>query len=138
MSIESNLKRIADALEVIAKSMEKQANPLVEAPAIATPVKTPPIASTHEDIPAPPVTPTQPVHEVVPTVVVPPPTQPVTTASVTVMTAKEMNDALVTEFKRLGGREKIDVILTSFGITSVNDCPAEKQAEVLAAIRALV
>ena len=134
MSIEKDLKRIADALKANTEMLQKlydlkAGNAPVAAPAVAPPIQpvaTPVPTSPVNAAPVPVATPTQPT--IAPTVA---------PAPVTVMSAEEMNAALVAEFKRLGGREQIDATLTSFGITSVNDCPAEKQQEVLTAIRAL-
>jgi len=52
-------------------------------------------------------------------------------------TAEEMNAAIVAEFKRIGAREPIDAVMTAMGINGVNECPAEKQQELIAAIKAI-
>ena len=93
--------------------------------------------------PAPPVTPAQPVVAAAPVTVTPilaaaptptPVAAPVATA---VKSDQEMNDVLITEFKRLGGREKIDDVLTSLGITGVTGLAADVQQKLILAVQAI-
>ena len=48
-----------------------------------------------------------------------------------------MNTVLVTEFKRIGDRAPIDAAMTALGVTSVTELPAEKQQELIAAVKAI-
>jgi hypothetical protein len=136
MSIENNLKRIADALE---KLVEQGNNPLITvstdpviemtstaAPAPAQPaVAGPTVESTTENpalVPAP----------------APAPVAETTTAAVTTaLTDEAMNAELVAEFKRLGGREQIDIEMTKLGIAGVAGLTADVQNTLLLAIRAI-
>jgi len=64
---------------------------------------------------------------------------PVAAAPVADMTPVELNAALVVEFKRLGGRELIDEVMTKqFNIQSINDLAAEQRGALITAVKALV
>lgn len=143
MSIEKNIERIATALERIAGAMEHQ-KPVAEE------VSKPEPAPVKDDKPATPPAPKQTEaaappppagkQESAPSTVPPAPTTP---ASVSTgepdMTPQELNNALVTEFKRLGNnREPIDkVMVEQFGVQSISNLPADKRRDLLAAVQAL-
>lgn len=57
--------------------------------------------------------------------------------SLVALSPEQMNEALVAEFQRVGDRTPIDAAMTALGVTSVNDLPADKQQELLAAVRAI-
>lgn len=111
--IEKDLGRIATALESIAKSMAQD-----------------------EQTPKPEtVTPPAPKQKV-PTA---PPVKPVETAPAPTvqLSAEELNEGLVKEFNRLGGRELIDGVIKGFGADSVTTLSPDDYAEVLAKVQAL-
>lgn len=147
MSIENTLIRIADALEIIAGVMDDKAEvsfaaevPLkeekpVDVPApVTTKVElnsashvapSPVVVETPVEVPATPVT------------AVPPPVEPLPEAPTTQITLEELNQGLVTEFHRLGGRDMIDATIKGFGVGSANElAPADYQA-VLDKVKAL-
>lgn len=127
MSLENNLKRIADALELIAAQMDgAKASP---APVAQESIKP---ATTHET--APDVAPQAPA-EAVPTAVVPP--APTATTAPAAMSPEELNAILVQEFQRIGNREPIDAAMAELGVTSVTDLPADKQHELVNKVRAI-
>jgi len=143
MSLENNIKRMVDALEVIAKCIS---NPQVEIPAQPAAVAPQPVAPVVQEVnPAPtsqPVAPpVQPVTPVAPVPITSGTSAPGQSAYfvpvVTTMTPEEMNAALVAEFKRLGGRDPIDQAMTQFGVTSVADLSGEMQQKLLATVRAI-
>lgn len=55
----------------------------------------------------------------------------------TLKSDEEMNNILITEFKRLGGREKIDDVMTSMGVTGVTGLTAEVQQQLITAVQAI-
>lgn len=123
MSIESNLKSIAESLAVIAQHI---AHPqvTVDQPATTAPdtVKAdapPPPATTEDKAPPPP----------------PPAADPV----VAPMTPEELNALLVTEFKRLGGREPIAAVMGAapFSADSITALAPEQYQPLIDAVRAL-
>ena len=143
MSIESNLKRIADALEaLVAQGKGLAAKEYVEginkAVADAAPI-TKPVAPVEVPntvvIPPAPVVPA-PAATAQPVATPVAPAAPVQT-SMLALTPEQMNEALVAEFQRVGDRAPIDAAMTALGVTSVNDLPADKQQELLAAVRAI-
>lgn len=144
MSIENNLKRIADSLEIIAGVMDDKAEtsfaakvPLPEeagaptpvpAPAtiVDTPTVAPPIADAPTSVSAP-----APAPEVG--------AAPVTASEVTTqMTLDDLNTALVAEYNRLGkDRTMIDATVKGFGVNTATElAPADYQA-VLDKVKAL-
>jgi len=129
MSIENNLKRIADSLESIAKSMEMKAKPPMTASAIALQSE-----QTLAPIVAVDPAPTEVNSQVAP------PTTAAAAATINppaTMSAEEMNTALVAEFSRLGSREPIDTAMATLGVTSVADLAADQQQALLTAVRAI-
>lgn len=142
MSLESNIKRIADSLEIIAKCMS---NPQVEAPQpAAAPAQTvapaplaqqtvavPPAHIPPQNVPAPPQNVPAPPQPAAPVAA------PVAAPAVTAMTDDDLNKALVVEFNRLGKREAIDQAMAQTGITSCRGLSGEQQQALLAAVRAL-
>lgn len=139
MSIEKDFGRIASALERIATVMEgKTSLPVVAAAApvpapSATAAPTPPApAPSATAVPTPPApTALGPVAAA--------PTPPAPAAPAAAMTMAQLNDILVAEFTRLGNnREPIDKILREqFGVVGVSALPAEKYADLVAAVRAV-
>lgn len=150
MSLENNLKRIADSLEKLVKQgelsfAEKAAEAgltdavgSVEQTAAAAPAPSVQSESASEANPpagaAAAVNTAQPVAAPQPA-----PAQPAAPAAapVTALTAEEMNAALVAEFNRIGDRAPIDAVMQGMGITGVAELPAEKQQELLTAVRAI-
>ena len=124
MPIEKDLKRIADALETLVAQGKMVDKPDKAIPKTATEVTT-----------SAPVVPPAPA-EVVPTAVVPPaPAAPAAPAAA--LTPEALNEILVAEFKRIGDRKPIDDAMALLGVISVTDLPAEKQQELIAAVRAI-
>jgi len=139
MSIESNLKtlaenstRIADALEGILNKMNhigQATAPVAEAPAApAQPAAapTPPVAE--QPAPTAPQAPAQPAAA---------PQAPAAPAATPAMTPEELNNALVVEFQRLGGRDAIDAVIREFGAATITDLPAEQYQPLLAKVQAI-
>ena len=122
--IEETLVRIVTALESIAKSMLKQANPLATidptGPGVeATVTKT-------VEAPAAPE----------PEVEAPAPVAPA--AELPQLSLEELNTSLMAEYGRLGNdRAPIDAALKVEGITGVSELAPEKYASFLEGIRAL-
>lgn len=142
MSIENNLKRIAESLEklvelqtevkqVIADSPKQPAAPAQDATPPAPPAaeqKTEAAAATPETTPPAPPT----IEEKAPPA--PSAEQPAAPAA---MTPQELNDALVAEFRRLGNREGIDKAMADLGVTSVNQLQPEQYQPLVDAVRAI-
>jgi len=136
MSIENNLKRIADALEKLAEGTVAEAPvevAVVEAPVAEVPA--PPVA----EVPAPPVEVEAPVAEVPapPAPVMPPvptSTEPVSDGA---MTGVELNNLLVDNVKRIGSRDGVDAVMRDMGIGSVADLDANTQLELIERVQAL-
>jgi len=108
MSIENNLKRIADALEKIAANTEQRTGGNGETEAAAP------------DQPA--AAPAQPAAA---------PAQPAAAP----MSAEELNAALVAEYNRLGSRDPIDEVLQSFGVKAIGELEPEKYSQVVEAVK---
>lgn len=153
MSIENNLKRIADSLEGILAKLDhiggavsqSEVDEIVapkppvppSAPSAAETVTPPPGNPTQNTTtPAAPVTPAPPVTETVPSAapVSAPSTPPAPAAT---MTADELNAALVTEFKRLGKRDPIDAVLREFGVQSITELKADQYQAVIDKVKAV-
>lgn len=120
MSIEANLKRIADALEKIAEGMGSIdiTSSVIKVPVAETPTA-PPVAKEVPPAPAPAPAPTP-------------------APAVVALTDEQMNAELLAEFKRLGNdRTKIDTVMTEKGVTGVTGLTAEVQQDILGAVRAL-
>ena len=107
MTIENTLERIATALETIAKQ-----GGLPETPAA-------PAAPSAPETPAAPAAPSAPETPAAP------------------MTPQQLNDVLVTEFKRLGSREPIDKVLHDHGVQSISDLDTSQYQSVIAAVKAV-
>jgi hypothetical protein len=135
MSLENSLKRIADAseantklLESLVKTLQQTVNPVVAAPAApaaapAAPAAAPAAPATAPAAPAAPAT---------------APAAPATApAAPAALTPEALNAAIITEFRRLGERTKIDAEFTRMGATGVSDLPAERYQELLTNIRAI-
>jgi len=119
MSIENDLKRIADALELIAKSM------VYPSVTIAAPAPSTQSESKSE------ATPPQGAAEAINTAA------PAPAPAVTPMTPRELNATLVKEFNRLGDRAPIDNALREMGVTGVTELPAERYQELLSKVQAI-
>ncbi len=157
MSIENNLKRIADALEQLVSntkgltpSVSSEALEVataappkpVSTPAVAvatasTPATSAPDAAAPPQPPAPPVTADPSTQPQAPQEDIPAATVPVSEPTA-VLTQEELNEKLVVEFKRLGGREKIDQAFKEFGANNVVDLPVEQYGALLVHVQALV
>lgn len=151
MSIESNLKtlaenstRIADALETLVSKLGHigAATASVETAAPAQPAAAP-VAPQAPAAPTAPVAeqpaPTAPAAPQAPSAPVAPaaPAAPAQPAAAPAMTPEELNNALVVEFQRLGGREKIDAAIREFGAATITDLPAEQYQPLLAKVQAI-
>jgi hypothetical protein len=152
MSLENNLKRIADSLELIATSLDN-----LSAGALAAPAPNGTYVNENGDncskvdaTNTPGAAPAPPAGQEASTAATstgaqtapPPPAQEASAAPAAlevtaILSAEEMNNALVAEFKRLGSREPIDQAMANLGVSSVVDLPADKQQELLAAVRAI-
>ena len=53
------------------------------------------------------------------------------------MTPQQLNEVLVGEFKRLGGREPIDKVLHDHGVQSISDLDPSQYQSVITAVQAL-
>lgn len=115
-----------------AKTITPEADGYAE-PSPETPPAPPQQEVATETPEAPPAPPQQ---EVAP----PAPPQPETVAAPPApsMTAEELNTAIVVEFQRLGGREKIDAEIQKFGVTGISELPADKYQELLDNVKRLV
>ena len=119
MSIESNLKSIAESLAIIAAAqvtVTVESAPVVETTAApAPPADTPAPPAPPADTPAPPA------------------------PLAAVMTVEELNAGLVIEYKRLGSREKITAIMGAapYNAVSITNLTPDQFAPLLAAIQAV-
>lgn len=84
--------------------------------------------------PAPPAAKTPPPAP--PAAKVPPAAKAPPAPPAAVMTAVELNDVLVAEYKRLGDRAPIDVALQALGAASVNDLDPSQYAALVTAVKA--
>lgn len=135
MSIENNLKRIADALETIANGLSNQApvapaQPVPASDVPAAPVQVPE-ASTPETVPTPPAPPAAVPAASTPT------TTPTPAPPTAQMTAEQLNEAVVAEFKGGKDRDAIMAVFAKYSANGVSDLAAEHYAAVLAEIRSL-
>lgn len=151
MSIETDLSRIADSLEVIAKHLT---NPQYVTPQFtgSTPENPTPINMTATEIrehpgalpihqapvpPAPaPAAPAAPVAAPTPPAPAAP-SAPAQAAAGPLLSDADMNDAVVVEFNRLGSRDTIMETLKTFGVSGVSGLNADQQQQILAAVRAI-
>lgn len=136
MSIEQNLERIAaeaektNALLTALLSKFDHINAAVQSETPAAPAQ--PAAPTAPQAPAAPAATTPPAPPVAeqPAATPPAPTAPT-------MTPEELNNALVVEFQRLGGREAIDAAIRELGAVTITDLPAEQYQPLLAKVQAI-
>lgn len=135
MSIENNLKRIADALEALVAQKagaDVKVNEVVQqvapAPVAEKPVAPAPQQPVAPQAPAP--VPPAPVAEKPVAPQAPAPAAPS-------MTPEELNNALVVEFRRLGSREAIDNAMAELGVTSVNDLKPEQYNVLLTKVQGI-
>lgn len=122
MTIETNLKRIADALESIAASQLK----MVGSTATAE------LQHSSTSTQAPPA--------LKPATTQPPPAESTTTQPPPAadMTIEEVNTALMVEYKRLGNdRSKIDAVMAAepFCVKVINELHPSKFADLIAAVK---
>lgn len=135
MSIESDLKKIAAATE---ETNELLTQLLHKFSHIGQAVTTAPEAPKQPSVPAPAAV----THSTLDTPVVdavaqqPAPVPPVSTQQAA-MTPEELNNALVVEFQRLGGREAIDAAIREAGATTIADLPSSQYQVVLDKVRSL-
>lgn len=149
MPIESNLKRIADSLEIIAGVMDDKAVksfaatvPLPDHVGAPTPVEGTPVPTPAPIVDTPTVAP--PIADAPTSVSAPAPAPEVGTASVTVtevatqMTLEQLNTELVVQYNRLNkDRTLIDATIKGFGVNTATElAPADYQV-VLDKVRAL-
>jgi len=145
MSINSDLKRMADSLEEIVSLLKVMAPTTVTATPITAAEGDPKIP-----FPAPHVAPIVAVAPVAvapiaPVAVAPvapvavAPVAPVAVAPVAVapivLTDLEMNAAMVAELNRIGSRDMINSIMASLGVTTASGLTIEIQQNLLAQIR---
>ena len=122
--IEETLVRIATALESIAKSMLKQANPLAT---IDPAVPSAEVVAKVAEAPAPS---SAAVDE--------PVIEPTAAPPLPQLSLEELNTALMAEYGRLGNdRAPIDAALKLEGITGVSELAPEKYTSFLEGIQAL-
>lgn len=155
MSIESNLKTLAENSTRIANALEAIVSKLghIDAAVTEPAVPTPPAAAATQ-VPEPPKQPAPPAAPAeVPT---PPAASPAATApaaptaaspsevptppaaaAAPAMTPEQLNAALVAEMKRLGSRDPIDNALKAMGVSGIQELPAERYAELLNNVKAL-
>lgn len=132
--LDASVRALTAALsQTDAPAPKPQAPPAPAAVTTSTPVTPAPVAEVPPTPPAQPATaaPTAPVAPATPAAAPATPTQPVA------MTPEELNNALVVEFQRLGGREGIDNVMRELGATSVTDLPVEHYQTLLDKVRAL-
>ena len=112
MTIENSLERIATALEALAAKRDVNVQPVsVSAPSAPEA----PAAPSAPEAPAAPSAPEAPAA----------------------MTPQQLNEVLVGEFKRLGGREPIDKVLHDHGVQSISDLDPSQYQSVITAVQAL-
>lgn len=116
--IEKDLKRIADSLEIIAGVLDDKA-----------------AKSFAAEVPLPVEEASAPVVEKAPAPVVE--EAPAPAPDVTQMSPEVLNDALVVEFNRLGGREGIDKVIKAHGADTVTTLDPAKYSVVLEEVKAL-
>jgi len=141
MAIEKDLKDNTAALNANTEILQKLYDiktadviPTSKAPApvVAAPIAAP--ALTEAPAAAPAAAPAQPAPVAAPPVTSPP--MP-TIAPVVTLSPEEMNNLLVSEFKRIGDRAPIDAAMSTLGVISVTDLPADKQQSLIAAVAAI-
>jgi len=127
MSIESNLKRIADALEKIAVNTQPGTfdTPAVTSADIVTQVP----ETTGDPVAAPAPAPTA--------APAPAPTTTEAPAPAPAMTPEELNAKLVIEFKRLGKRDAIDTALAEFGVAGVTSLTVDQYQPLLTKVQSI-
>jgi len=144
--IEDNIKRIADASEIIAAKLSELCNkldhigcalPVLNEQVTTTKVQTVPVAEAPPapEVKAAPVAPPAPEVKAAP--VAPAPVQPAPTPVAPVaMTAEELNAALVKEYQRLKSRDPIIAAMSEMGATAISELKPEQYADLLAKVRA--
>jgi len=65
------------------------------------------------------------------------PAAPEAPAAPAAMTPQQLNEVLVGEFKRLGGREPIDKVLHDHGVQSISDLDPSQYQSVIDAVKAV-
>jgi len=141
MAIEKDLKDNTAALNANTEILQKLydlkagvAEVSVVTPAMAGITATPaPVVSPVVAAQTPHVT---PAPVAAPVLTEAPAPAPVAAPAVALST-EEMNNLLVSEFKRIGDRTPIDAAMNSLGVISVTDLPADKQQSLIAAVAAI-
>lgn len=143
MSIENNIERIANALEMIVEHLTPKVESTLNVGDVITTSEivdgvittsesvhgvSPPAAPVAEP-PAPVEQPPEPAHPA-------PDSPPAGVMKAPAMTAQELNGALVVEFRRLGSREGIDKAMADMGVTSVNDLAPTQYQQLLDIVKA--
>ncbi len=137
MTIETNLNRIADALEGILGKLshidQAVAPVITEADCVrkSEPEVLPKKVVKSKPSPAPAVEVTPPPPPAVEVTPPPPPAVEVT------MTPDELNAALVIEFGRLGSRNPIDTVMREMGVGSIHDLKPEQYSVLIEKVKAL-
>lgn len=143
MSLENNLSRIADSLELIAKVLSAKqvipSTPVQVAPVVvaAAPVAPAPIAPAPA-MPAAPF-PTVAVTPVAAPAPAPAPA-PVAAPTAAVFESKQaMTDYVIASYRALGAEKgaAIQGVLTGMGFANINDVPAEQWGQLKTGIEAL-
>lgn len=137
MSLENNIERIANALEMLVAQGASQTQPASPAPA---PDKKPDPVQEVPEQPAPPPAPaaTAPVPPAPAAAPAAPPAAPPAAAPASDITTREqLNAALVTEFKRLGGREQIDKAITDMGAQGIDTLDESRWGELIEKVKAI-
>lgn len=128
MTIEKNIERIAVALEKLVDKMDHINSATSEQVTMTAPVEQVGVSVP----PAPPlgILPPQPTTEVESPNV---PTPPIKT-----LTPEALNNVLIEEVKRLGGRGKIDDLLrTEYKVQSLRDIDSSQYQELATKVKAL-
>lgn len=145
--IESDLTRIAVALESIAKSLSEGTKhtpvalqaPAVVAPTLASPVVTPvaPVVAPAAAMPAAPFPVAAPAAPAAP--VVAPVVTPAPVATAVFASKQEMTDFVIAKYRALGSEKGalIQGVLTKMGYANINDVDPARWGELKAGIEAL-
>lgn len=145
MSIESNMKAIVANLDRIATALEQRDIPQQAAPAAVEPAPIPTVETVApgqvqitSDVatPAAPATQQPPAAPVAP-VAQPQQAAPVAAPAANAVTIDQLNQVLVTEFGRLGGREQIDQVTTQYGGPQISDISPEHYQTIIQQVQAL-
>jgi len=136
MSLETELKKLAAAMETLAAALLKGGQPMRE---LSPPVKEPvaPVADVSPPVAAPvaPVAPVAPAAPVAPPADVSPPVAP--PAAPVTYTPEEVNGILLKEAQRLKGPTQIHAEMKRLGVTGVQSATAEQITALITAVQAI-